>query len=183
MVGTDEAFTKTRLPPKPQLSALSARGVPSAVVPTVSPDRTDLYRREPGVRRAAQSADAISASVSTDAADRGEVLAGAGRRRHAGQEPGTGTASLSQPATAAWQQPPPPPALNTPTLSPGRKHACVFLAGQRLPGSWFRLGVFTSSPVLGNCGYGSGRSGTRAPEVEKVQEGIVWLVCHFVNVS
>lgn len=63
MVGKDEAFTKPRLPPKPQLFALSAGGLPSAVVSTVSPNRAVLYLRAPGVRT-----DAILASRSADVA-------------------------------------------------------------------------------------------------------------------
>lgn len=59
MVGKDETFTKTRLPPKPQLFALSA----GAVVSTVSPNKADLYLRDLGVR-----SDAILASRCADVA-------------------------------------------------------------------------------------------------------------------
>lgn len=64
---------------------------------------------------------------------------------------GAAKAGLKLPAAVPRQRAP-RRALNTPTPFPGRKRASVFLAGQRLPGSWFRRGALTSVPVRGNRG-------------------------------
>ncbi|EGV98222.1 hypothetical protein I79_003069 [Cricetulus griseus] len=85
MVGKDEAFTKTRLPPKPRLLALSTRGVPSAVCPQGrGTGRTSAGGNLGSARE--HSTDAVPASGSTDAAGRGEVRAGTwqAQRRRAG---------------------------------------------------------------------------------------------------
>lgn len=92
MVGKDEAVTKTRLPPKPQLFALSARGAPSVVSSVIKQDGALLE----GTWGPRGSAEAISAAA--------PLTSQARRRRRAGQEPGTSKALLDQPAAVLWQQ-------------------------------------------------------------------------------
>lgn len=100
--------------------------VPQALFP-VSPNRTELYWRELGVRREAQSAEASSAAA--------PLTSQARRRRRAGQEPGTGTASLNQARLSSVA------AMTAARFEHAhafpRTHARLRLSRcQRLPGSW-----------------------------------------------
>lgn len=109
---------------------------------------------------------------------------GPGRRRGGGQEPGTAEAPPEQPAAAARRRQSPRPAPNTPPPFPGRKHACVLLACQRLPGSWFGLGAFTSAPSAETVAREEEVPIPGLPRRKKYEKDLSGpSVCHFVNVS